>query len=694
MDSTLKPPRPSLVFRVGVIGHRWNKLGATTSFDPARGARVTCPASLVATAEVERRGIGTVQRLLAAIRQELANVASEAANGYTSDTPKLVVVSSLAEGADRVVARAGLELDGGPCSLWAVLPFDQAEFERDFSEQWDAPSLPGPDYSRPGALEEFRELLAQADATVTMDRAPKPYQYVGAGRTVLAHSDVLIAVWDGSPAAGPGGTAQIVADARAEGVPIIRVDCQTLDRIWLDDKPLLEEPAQIAKHLRRLVAPPESAAERAKCEAYFNEVPTRGRLGQAFGTITSYLDRLRLEPPREAPALPSGALTPAQEEPVHSNRGLTAIASSILMVVAPTLLAWPVGLWRAIFPRLPKDPRARRSTFWGALRREASSKGNTPSSNVAEVLEKGIGDSYGWVNTLAEYYANRYRSAFTWIFSLAWVAAVAAVAGLVTHEIGWEYARVFAAAEATAIAGVLGMVWWGTRRRFHERWVDYRLLAEQFRHLLFIWPLGISTPHLRLPAAPSVDDSRARWVGWYYRAFVRQLGLATTRFDQPHLEACRAILQAVELRLQARYHWDTRHKYERYHEVVHRRTVAMVVAALPVALLHLTPLPEAAAHWLGVEPLVTSGILATIAVFLPSRAAALHGWATHADFQGAAIRSGQIREAIVALDQLVKLLNPTDSAGLSRIALETARLMEGELGAWRTTALAKMLTPA
>lgn len=35
-----------------------------------------------------------------------------------------------------------------------------------------------------------------------------------------SESDVLLAVWDGLPGRGPGGTADVVAYARSKGVPV------------------------------------------------------------------------------------------------------------------------------------------------------------------------------------------------------------------------------------------------------------------------------------------------------------------------------------------------------------------------------------------------------------------------------------------------------------------------------------------
>ena len=40
------------------------------------------------------------------------------------------------------------------------------------------------------------------------------------GRAVVDRSSVLVAVWDGQPSRGLGGTADVVAYARERGVPV------------------------------------------------------------------------------------------------------------------------------------------------------------------------------------------------------------------------------------------------------------------------------------------------------------------------------------------------------------------------------------------------------------------------------------------------------------------------------------------
>ena len=115
----------------------------------------------------------------------------------------LEVWSSLAEGADRVVIEAVRACDPA-ARLVVVLPLQSDDYRTDFVD--------------PASAAEFDRLLAAADDTnVTGPDASGTRQsaYARAGLAVVDAVDVLVAVWDGEPARGPGGTAEIVAAAHA-----------------------------------------------------------------------------------------------------------------------------------------------------------------------------------------------------------------------------------------------------------------------------------------------------------------------------------------------------------------------------------------------------------------------------------------------------------------------------------------------
>ena len=108
----------------------------------------------------------------------------------------LIGYSSLAEGADQLVAQLILNAGG---QLHAVIP--SKDYDTTFS------STPKHNYAR----------LLGAAAAATHLSFPEPSEeaYDAAGKWVAEHCDVLIAVWDGLPARGLGGTANAVAHARA-----------------------------------------------------------------------------------------------------------------------------------------------------------------------------------------------------------------------------------------------------------------------------------------------------------------------------------------------------------------------------------------------------------------------------------------------------------------------------------------------
>jgi hypothetical protein len=116
----------------------------------------------------------------------------------------LTVVTSLAVGADQLVARLGIARGA---TVRTILPF--AGIERTFS---------------PKDLQAYRHLVSGASVEVLQTPGTDEDAYLAAGRRVVELSDLMIAVWDGKPAKGKGGTADIVAYAFKCGVPVVHVN--------------------------------------------------------------------------------------------------------------------------------------------------------------------------------------------------------------------------------------------------------------------------------------------------------------------------------------------------------------------------------------------------------------------------------------------------------------------------------------
>ena len=67
----------------------------------------------------------------------------------------------------------------------------------------------------------YDRLLSRAVLVHELEhRESTPEAHMDAGRLMVEHCDRLVAVWDGAPARGPGGTADVVAHARALSRPV------------------------------------------------------------------------------------------------------------------------------------------------------------------------------------------------------------------------------------------------------------------------------------------------------------------------------------------------------------------------------------------------------------------------------------------------------------------------------------------
>jgi hypothetical protein len=114
---------------------------------------------------------------------------------------EVIGLSCLADGADQIFARAVLDHGG---QIEAVIP---AAHYRD--------GLPA------GAHAEYDRLLAQAARVHRLPYTDSTAEaHMAASTFMLGHADQLWAVWDGEPARGYGGTADVVAWARDNHLPV------------------------------------------------------------------------------------------------------------------------------------------------------------------------------------------------------------------------------------------------------------------------------------------------------------------------------------------------------------------------------------------------------------------------------------------------------------------------------------------
>jgi hypothetical protein len=127
-------------------------------------------------------------------------------------TGPLKALSCLAAGADQLFADIALDC-GVP--LTAVIP--GMDYEAHLGDA--------------ATRTAYRRLLGFCTERVRLPYEATPEEaYSAAGRYIVDHADRLVAVWDGAPARGRGGTGEVVEYARGAGVPVTVLWCDGVER--------------------------------------------------------------------------------------------------------------------------------------------------------------------------------------------------------------------------------------------------------------------------------------------------------------------------------------------------------------------------------------------------------------------------------------------------------------------------------
>jgi hypothetical protein len=204
------------------------------------------------------------------VRKRLAEIRAQFPSTDTAPAC-FAILSSLAEGADRLVVREAFVVLADPgVELQAVLPLPPAEYERDFGS--------------PESIAEFRELLGAFPYLDPPSFDDRDAAYEHAGRTVVDRSDVVIALWDGHEPGGRAGTADIVDYAEAHGVPLVVVPTQRATR---REPPSRRATAAAAAPLRLPTALEAYRRTRELNEGSVRDPPLRDDVERALTQLTN-----------------------------------------------------------------------------------------------------------------------------------------------------------------------------------------------------------------------------------------------------------------------------------------------------------------------------------------------------------------------------------------------------------------------
>jgi hypothetical protein len=486
-----------------------------------------------------------------------------------------------------------------------------------------------------GSLEEFCELRQYAgdavfelDGKRSADKTADNEAYEAVGRVVLRQADVLIAIWDGEPP-GPGGTGQVAREALVRKIPVI----------WV--KPKNPKPC-----LLKQVSETGKATE-----------------SEAFHLVW---DRLR-----NIISLPSEkeleALDRFRKEKQPRNRFCFIFR-----------LFCKAFYWKWKFPGFTvANFREGTSAEWKKIWTDLN-------NSVGQQIEQSFRLPFDWADVLADIYADRYRSSFVSTYLLGAFAVFSAFLGSREHGLhGWFKV------ELALIAGILALVLLNRYRYWHDRWIDYRLLAEGFRQMKFLAPFARVTPAFEAPAYLGEADPGPTWFNWYFRAILREAGLIKAKVDDQYLGVCREVLKA-SIKQQVEYHKENAEKHHHLHHELHLLTFILFAATAGACILHIFP-KEVVESIFGQH---AEMFLTICAIVLPAFGAAVEGINHQGEFERISRRSRAIKSRLDSLASQVTEENRRFTfRELGRMAESFCGIQLSEQTDWRAVFITKEVGP-
>jgi len=556
------------------------------------------------------------------------------------------------------------------------MPFAQSEFERDFADE---------NALEPDSVTRFRGLLTRAAdgpglVVFEMDgaRSAEAAAYGAAGRVVLNQSDLLVVVWDGIRESKPGGTEETLRQAIAFHVPLLWIDALAPSH-WT----LLRSGDDLSG-----LAANDRYSPAAKPP--LNSDGLQMTLAEAVAMVVTAELALPNSDPKDDPSQRDRARRFFQERRPLVNfgclwkpfRDLIGSSGSGRFrrpeLTPPDFVQAICGEWPVV-----GDPPSKHG------------QGSLSPAPVASWTNAALRHHYAWADGTADLSADAHRSGFVAgallaaaavFFALLPIAAAPYIGKIRSFEVG------SIVMELVIVMGLVGLVVGAHNGRWHQRWMEYRLLAELIRHLRFMIPLGGGRPLLRTPAHLKVygDPSRS-WMYWHLRAIARETGISPTSATPSYLQERLDELAAMvgwPFGGQWRFHSDTENRNETTHHRLHRAAVLLFGLTITGTVLHLGLL-------LASQPIEAwakqfDGVLVLMSGFLPALGAALASINNQGEFARLAKRSRSMADGFKGFGKEIGALRdpPDPSKGLTLAAVtdvagRISAMMVDEVMDWR-----------
>ena len=540
-NNTRPPVHPRLVLRIGVLGNRFfgdeahpplpgdaREMKAALR-GAARGVLATiCDAMTAVKSEESQatfRPIGsrwrwTLSKIAGGAfdlqdRWRREDLAGKPAGVFRDEVPLMKIHGGQAEGTDKLLEEVALSLQTRlPAVAVRSVPIVVEE-----GAMKEGSTAPGEAFSvgripaKPTSGNVATRETALEVSRLAQERARG---YRAQAEALRHHSDLLIAAWDPAADGKTGGTAETVAMALAENIPVIALRFDAGGRVTVD---LLGRPSELVSKTGAVFQEPDLMAEPDPA------------LAEVLRSISAETCRLLAFP--DAPPVPElswrawcsrwygkGAARSAHGP--HPHKPFTTYDPGVAFhcVRAETDLGtpWPAEVWSRFFQWVGRLP-------W--IERFHARK----DKDLELVARHFYRDTRVRVSSVTGVFGKAYRGGVLISYALGATAVVLSVLGVYLHFGGapvWARCLV-GVAEFGVLVHLAILAFASTVEGWHEFYTDTRVLAEALRCMDYLGPLGVHTPIPKLP--PYLNggrdgtlghDPRRSWSVWYLRALIRE----------------------------------------------------------------------------------------------------------------------------------------------------------------------------
>ena len=582
------PPQLPFVLTVGITGHRLDALAGED-------------------AETLRNRVGAA---LEVVTESARTIHAREAPLFQSHEPRFDFVTALAGGADQLAAQAALKLG---YSLSAVLPFQRDDYRQSLIENGD--------------LGDFDALLGKSRRVLELPgRIDDPLEgYVMVGRATVAHCDILVAVWDGQKARGPGGTGDVVQTAIERGTPVIHIppDHDAEPRLlWAAFDPVVDTQGV------------DPMAERSL---------DREHVDQVLGAL--------MVPPHD------------EQERRYLTQFIAERHGKIRWRIEYPLLLWLFRVKKFSFQRfVEKVCEAEIADEWRQYHADC-----VEGFDIRTRLDK-LEQAYSWADRLATRFAQTYRSGHIFNFVLGGFAVCLGLSGFMAPAHKFWLATV----ELFITMAIIHNTNMGTKEEWHRRWLDYRQLAERLRAMRSLKLLGIAAPD---PPGTRTYPVPERWVDWYALATWRAMRAPVADITPERAKDLAVAIADHEIGPQVGYHERTAQSIDTLDHRLDKVGTTLFFATLIVSVVTLIGMA------IGGRFVTTLGNWFTlVSAGFPALGTAIFGIRYQGDFGATAVRSQSTSRQLKAID--TELRKEPSLLRTADLFEEATRVMLGDLDEW------------